>query len=247
MAIHGIVCAKDYMDEDVAYLLGMLYGNGELAEQGTTRRIVITLAIRQRNPIKDIADMDVAAMNERSLNVVRRRINELLDANVDVETESPTKARLTAVFTRKTMAWRNLLCLCSRGTSRGTFRLPKAFFAMDRIYHEEFVRGFADAAVTPNLGDRLPGGGPHRIAFPVVYRNKRFANQLHKLLVQLDVTDEDVGLLSGSGKVRGGTDREHRIRVYAERFVAIGFSFEHKQKMLEWMAQKNRELSADAT
>lgn len=170
----GIVMGGDYIDEDVAYFLGMLFGNGQLIEDGSLRRIVITLAIRQRQPLNIPGKkLDVAAMNERSLNKVRRRINELLDANVDVDHLNDTKAELTAVFTKKTIAWRDIRYLTSNGASRSSFVLPSEFPSLPKTYQREFVRGFADAACTPNKGDRLPNEGPYRIAFPVLFSNLR--------------------------------------------------------------------------
>jgi len=77
-----------------------------------------------------------------------------------VATERRGKATLAAVFVKPTITWRNLKCLCSRGTDRSNFRLPEAFLELARkqpALAEEFLRGFADVAVTPSSADNAWG------------------------------------------------------------------------------------------
>jgi len=237
---------QDYMDTDMAYLLGMVFAHGQLITQGDIRRLVITVPIRQTAPRlpegKSLPhEIDIAAENERSVNQVQRRINELLEVNVNVSAPTRRNVRLTAVFTKRTIGWRNLECLCMGGTNPASFQLPMFFFRLEREIRKEFIRGYADAAVTPNAGDALPA--PHniqRVAFPVVYANERFAAQLLKLLRGAGL--KSASMLSGSPKVRGGRPREHRIRIRADEYEAIGFSFRHKQEMLRLLAEYNREL-----
>ena len=44
----------------------------------------------------------------------------------------------------------------------------------------------------------------------------------------------------------GRAFREHQINIFAEPFLQIGFSFRHKQKVLEEFAQKDRERLPNA-
>jgi len=235
----------DYLDKDVAYLLGMLFGNGQFIERGDTRTILINIRIVQPKPKLPPGctlpePFDIARENERSLNAVRTRINELLEANVDVIQVGPKTSTLKAVFTKRTISWRNLKLLTSDGSSRHDFRLPKLFFDSEPSILKEFVRGFADVCVTPNAGDALPQG-IQRIAFPVVYPNKTFARQLQRILKSLGV--KTVNLCEGEASKRGGRAREHRIRVYADEYddAKIGFTFRHKQELLEILANYNRQ------
>ena len=172
------------MDNDVAYLLGMLFGRGQLIEDGDVRRAIITLDIRRtlpKLPPGITVQMDLDLENERALGLARRRVNELLDANVDITPVKEGQTALTAIFVKRTIAWRDLKVLCSNGTDRSNFRLPKVFFEFDKGIHLEFLRGFADVAVMPSWADNA-WGTKARIAFPVVHANIYFARQLRKLL-----------------------------------------------------------------
>ena len=241
------------MDGDVAYLLGMIFAHGKLiADPSGVRRLVIDLPIRQDRPRMPrgfrLPDMNIAAENERALTCARRRINELLEVNVDLTTSANRKtATLTAVFTKRTVAWRDIECLCSGGMDRKNFYLPGFFFDFPPEIHKHFVQGFADAASTPGTGDYMPSGRGkvYRIAFPVVYDNLRFARQLKKLFEKLGIR---AGLLSGDPKKRGGKPREHRIRMRAEEYLAIGFSdcFKHKNLLLNALASANRKPKRNA-
>lgn len=244
-ASSGVVCADDYIDEEVAYLLGMLFGRGQLIDDGNVRRLIITLDIRKRKPVMPPGfevEMDLDLENERALNYARRCVNDLLDANVDVSPIRQGKASLTAVFVKRTIAWRDLELLCSNGRDRASFVLPEFFFDLPSDYHKEFVRGFADIAVTPSFSDYVGKRDDNpvaRIAFPVVHDNMRFATQLLELLNVLGVK---ASLLEGSPRIRG-SKKEHRIRMYADHYEKIGFHFEHKQTLLTKLAQYNRKVA----
>lgn len=238
------VCAVpgcgDYIDTDVAYLVGMLFGRGQLVESAGTRRLIITLKIRRTMPATPPGmpiKMDLDLENERALNVARRRINDLLDANVDVSTPKRGIATMTAVFVKPTIAWRDLKCLCSGGTDHSNFRLPDQFFQVARTLHKEFLRGFADVAVMPGYSDRDQARRV-RIAFPVVHDNQVFARQLVKLF---EVVGVEARLLPGTAAKRGAR-KEHRIRAYAEDYEKVGFAFPHKQRLLKLFADYNRTL-----
>lgn len=56
--------------------------------------------------------------------------------------------------------------------------------------------------------------------------------------------DIDAKLLEGSAKKRGGTKREHRIRIYVEEYEKIGFHFPHKNELLKLLSDYNRSLTA---
>lgn len=247
MGATAVIAGEDYIDEDVAYLLGMLFGRGQLIDQGDVRRLVITLHIRRDIPklppgVK-APSLNLDLENERALNAARRRINDLLDANVDIHTKKQGKtsrATLTAVFVKPTIAWRDLRYLCSNGSDNSNFLLPESFFALPETLYKEFLRGFGDVAVTPSYADNA-WGQQARIAFPVVHNNTEFAQQLLTIFEQLDIAAQ---LLEGSASKRGGTRREHRIRLYAEEYEKVGFHFSHKNELLKILAEFNRHHSS---
>lgn len=253
----------DYLDGDTAYLLGMLFGRGKLLDYGSCRYVQVELEIRRTTPklppldelglpqnlyqkLRTLVDMDLALENERAVSRLRERMTELLEGNVEVIPLGQQRVVLRVGYFRHNLIWRNLKLLCGNGTDRGNFALPKDFFRQNGDILKQFLRGFADVAVTPSYADRDQAKRV-RVAFPVVHRNEKFANQLKKIFRKLTVR---ASLLLGDPDKRG-SEKEHRLRVYAEDFWPIGFSeyFPHKNELLEafrdwntWIRSRSQNL-----
>jgi len=234
-----MILGDDYIDTDVAYLLGMLFGRGSLTEKGNIRTLLVRVRILRRTPKLPpgaALDLDLEMENERALNRVRSRINELVGADVDILNVAPGESHLRAIFVKNTIGWRDLRLLTSDGSDNSDFLLPKEFLKAPGPVLREFVRGFADVAVMPSFSDNHFGKHA-RIAFPVVFANRKFAKQLMKILKALNT---DPKFLSGDPAKRGGSVKEHRIRLYADEYSAVGFSFDHKNEILKLLVDHNR-------
>jgi hypothetical protein len=114
----------------------------------------------------------------------------------------------------------------------------------------EYIRGFADASATPTNSDHVQfgAGSPkfQRIVLQVNHNNWFLPVQICRLLqVHLKVPVQHI--LWGHPNLRDSNVRgrqwakEHRLRIYAEDFLPIGFQFAFKQKILLEMARFNRE------
>ncbi|HEV2380634.1 MAG TPA: hypothetical protein VG206_12670 [Terriglobia bacterium] len=191
--------------------------------------------------------VDIRMAMRLSLDDVRNRINELLEVNVKIE-PSKFNNQLVAVFTKNTMAWRNLTTLFAGRDSYDTFELPPVLFETPREIQLEFMRGFADAAATPSRADyaQFGAGAPvlHRIVLQVQHNNWILPIQICRMLqVHLDVPVQHI--LWGHPNMRDPHNRgkqwakEHRIRIYAENFMPVGFRFAFKQQILQEMASHN--------
>ena len=182
------------------------------------------------------------------LDDVRNRINELLEVNVAIV---PTRynTQLLAIFTKNTMAWRNLTTLLSHKSSYEAFEVPAIIFQVPREIQLEYIRGFADASATPSHSDYVQygSGSPkfHRIVLQVTHDNWTLPIQICRLLqTNLEVPVQHI--LWGHPNLRDPKGRgkkqqwakEHRIRIYAQDFLRVGFS-PFKQKILDEMAQIN--------
>ena len=229
-----------YVDDDVAYLLGMLFARGELRDRGSARRLIVTWDIRRlqpKLPPETPLVMDLDVENLRAVNNLRPRINELLEAEIDILSPRPGKIHLMVTFRNRTVGWRNLVALCGTSTNRYDFRIPEIIFNASRSIREEFLKGFADVAVTPSFADNAFGSRA-RIAFPVVHDNRPLGQELCRLFDSLGI---EAKLLPGTPAKRG-SKKEHRIRPFPEEFLPVGFSFPHKQALLETLVEYNRGL-----
>ena len=112
----------DYLDEDTAYLLGMLFGRGKLLDYGSCRFVVVELEIRRTTPklpplhepglpqdlqqkLQSLAGMNLALENERAVSRLRERMTELLESNVDVIQLSQQRVALRVGYFRHNLIW----------------------------------------------------------------------------------------------------------------------------------------------
>lgn len=251
----AVITADDYLDPDVAYLLGLIAARGRFHVEGDIRRLIIDFPFRlfeARPPKGSKLRFNVPQEVRLCLDDVRNRINELLEVNVKIN-RSKFNNQLLAVFTKNTMSWRNLTTLFAGKSSYQEFSVPSVLFEVPRDIQLEFVRGFADASATPSSADYAQFGSDspklHRIVLQIQHDNWMLPIHICRLLqVSLGVPVQHI--LWGHPNIRnprgGGTQwaKEHRIRIYADNFLPVGFHFGFKQKILEEMAAHNRHFGA---
>lgn len=118
---------QDYLDEDVAYLLGLLLVRGQLRQTDGVKQLILDF------PFKNLEAASVRRkFNQRneillSLMPIRERINELLEVNLRQELGEHS-VQLIADFTKNTMAWRNLRMLTQSKQDFRHFEVPKLIF-----------------------------------------------------------------------------------------------------------------------
>lgn len=238
---------EDYMDEDVAYLMGLILVRGTLVEERDIKRLNIEF------PYKSLEATGIkTSINQRdalllSVNSIRERVNELLDVDFKVE-DLNNSVILSAVFTKNTMAWRNLKLLLGGKTSYTEFQLNPAFYEASTDVKKELIRGIADATGTIRPSNNYYGR--HRIYFEINNSNWYLPIQICKLL------QEGIGV--GVQLIQWGHPnlreperidvnpesstwaREHQIKIFPEEFESIGFCASHKQKILEEFIEYNK-------
>jgi len=239
----------DYIDGDVAYILGMIMVRGEFQKDDSSKTLLIDFPY-QLMTIQGLPGGNLKFNQETviklSLGGVRNKIEELLGTAVSLE-EGNNVITLKANFSHNTMAWRDLKLLTKNKTDYKEFEIPDVIFSAPTDIQEEFIRGIADAASSPSYSDR-DQGDMQRIVIQFANQNWFLPIQVCKLLQQhLNVSVQHI--LWGHPNVRcpngTGTNwaKEHRMRIYAEEFTKIGFNFGYKQEILEELAEYNKEKS----
>lgn len=247
----AFICVDDYLDPDVAYLLGLITARGQFHVDGDVRRLVINFPYRiftARPPEGSKLHFDMRTEMRLCLDDVRNRINELLEVNVSI-VQSKGNTQLVAIFTKNTMSWRNLTTLLRHRSSFREFEVPEVIYETPRDIQLEYARGFADASATPSHSDyeQYGAGSPkfHRIVLQVNHENWLLPIQICRLL-QVDLGVPVQHILWGHPNLRDSGNRgkqwakEHRIRIFSEEFLSVGFQFPFKQRILEAMAEINR-------
>lgn len=236
----------DYIDEDVAYLLGMIYARGEFQDTATRKSFNITLENTsiEAEGIRSTTTHKVGKM--MSLPKILERVSDILETDLRHK-DHENSLILYANFTRSSIGWRDLRFLTNYKYSHREFCLPDFFFDLEIPIKEQFLKGFCDIAgyVRKSNADR---SGFHRIYLQISNKNWILPTQICKLL-QVDFGIPVQSLQWGHPntrephriKVKPSSStwaKEHQIRIYADEF-GIGFGFDYKQKILEELARYN--------
>jgi hypothetical protein len=243
---------EQYFDSDMAYLLGMIMARGELFDDARRRLLTISFPFRSETPTLPEGSrlaIDFETGYRMAIEGIRTRIQQLLGEFVDSAT-ARNLVTLTVAFPQVTIAWRNIKALCGGRTTYRHFSIPPAVIAAPVTQQHEFVRGFVDAAAIPSASDVDPNG-LHRISIQIQHDNWGLPIQLCSL-IQCSLGVPVQNILWGHPNLRapsGGTAwaKEHRMRVYADRFLAIGFAFPWKQQVLQELAQVNSAAAGRST
>jgi hypothetical protein len=256
--VPAFICVDDYLDPDVAYLLGLITARGKFHVEGDVRRLVVNFPYRlfeAKPPEGSELHFDIPTQMRLCLDDVRSRINELLEVNVSIMV-ARRNTQLVAVFTKNTMSWRNLTTLLQQKDSFQEFEVPPVIYQAPRDIQLEYARGFADASATPSHSDYVQYAKTlpklHRVVLQIQHDNWLLPLQICRLL-QVHLNVHVQGILWGHPNLRDSSNRgkqwakEHRIRVFAEDFLPVGFHFPFKQQILEAMAEINRQQEHAST
>ncbi len=232
--------AIDYLDADVAYLLGMLVARGELLATENVYRVVVRFPkgalLAQGETLQFQTDKEIRLGIER----IRERLQELLGADIHT-VDSGESLDLVTRMTRNTMAWRNLSMLLANRTSFPYFAIPEVFFdeSTPIDFKREFLRGYADVAgnIRPANRDQA---GRHRVRLDILNYPTNWQVPVQLCLLLQEHLKVPVPLITWGHPNLGREWREHQLNVYAEDFMAIGFYFDYKQAILEELAELNR-------
>jgi hypothetical protein len=242
----------DYIDEDVAYLIGLITARGEIVDQAEVKRISIEFPFRNlevEGIKKKVTQRDRILL---SLDRVINRVNELADVNVR-QIEGEHSVYLVLETLKNTMFLRNIKMLMKGKTSYYQFEVPAQIFESDDSIKKEFIRGFADVAGSARWSNRNQWGkcrvyldvlnSPYNWYLPV-----QICHLLQDhLRIPVDVIQwghpntRDPYLEEYNAGRRDAWAREHQIKIFADDFEKIGFYMSHKQEILEELAEYNRE------
>ena len=239
------LACENYLDPDVAYLLGMIVGRGSFTDSGDNRRLVIEFPYRAlyasgiSETFKQKIHLQVA------VNQIRDRIQQLVDAAFSIDITN-TNVRFIMRFMYNSMAWRNLRFITESFQNYRTSTVPPRIFDAPADIQREFVRGLADVCGFVRTSNKYYRGR-HRVYIEIPGKNWRLPITLCRLLqVNLGVSVQMIQWNHPNTRIPTKTDskltgREHQIKIFAEAFQSIGFHVDYKQTILDEFANFNKD------
>jgi hypothetical protein len=140
-------------------------------------------------------------------------------------------------FNSSTMVWRNIKTLMLGRNNYYEFEINPIIYKLPYSIQSNFIKGFDDAASMPSEKDYDGRINRQRIVLQFPHDNWKLPVQMCKLLQEcLDVSV--IHIMYGHPSLGRGF-REHRMRIYPEEFVKIGYGFQFKQEILNALIEKN--------
>jgi hypothetical protein len=225
----------------------MIVARGTLVERAALREIIIEFPYQNLNIEIDDEDrhrsIDIPQSIELGLGRIRERVLELLDCDIKIN-RFDNSLHMVLTMTRRTMSWRNILLHLGDKTNFRVMNVPEMLFhpSITTDIRMEFIRGYADVAGNIRRANRYIDGR-NRVRLDVLNDNWQLPVQLCRLLqIDLDVPVQNV---TWGHPNLGRNLREHQINIFATPFSRIGFSFSHKQEVLQHFIEQDSDKNED--
>jgi len=238
---------NDYIDVDLAYILGLIYGHGNIIERGDSLRISIEFSFKKKE-LEEVQEIkDIRNAIEISISKIRERIRETLGCEVRLLFEE-NSAKIILIFLSRNISYRIIREFTQWKSSYKNFIIPDYFFDAPIDILREFMIGISDNTgyIRSSNYDQI---GRHRVYLQINNSNWYLPVQLcfilqRKLDIPVQLIQWGHPNTREPNKIDVNSDytnwaREHQIKIHAEEFLKIGFNFQYKQKLVENLANEN--------
>lgn len=227
------------MNGDMAYLLGMIAGNGEIQRGSNETTVIIEI------PFKNLTDdlgRDVSVYVSSSLFDINSRLEPVIGRGF---VASNTKNSIKISFTKnnKDYVITEIRKYIPEGLIHNDMRLSPRVFDFDRDEIIEFLRGFSDVTGYIRKSNRYMGHDHAHRVYLEVPGNWDMVIDICNLLKKVGVPVQNIDF--GHPNIRDGKvtkysqgnknfwKKEHQIKIFANEFLPIGFNIKHKNTLLD--------------
>jgi len=232
------------MNTQMAYLIGMILGNGEI--QRNTNNTTITIEIPHKN-LRDDEGLEVSVYVKSSLADIRDIIEPLIGHSLPI---SQTKTVTSISFTKQNedYAMREILRFIGSGVHHSTMTMNDELFNISTDEKKELLRGIADVTGYIRKSNKAFGEEGHHRVYIEIPGNWQFVIDIANMLKRLDIPVQTIDFGhpnfrdSHLKKYNEGKPnywkKEHQVKIWANEFLPIGFNIVHKQRALAKYAEE---------
>lgn len=233
------------MNNQMAYLVGMILGNGEV--QRNNDSVKITIEIPHKN-LRDDQGLDVPIYVQASLLNIQGVIKPLLGDIPLIISETRKATKISFSKSNQDYTMREILKFIGAGVHHSTMTMNDELFKMTTDEKKELLRGIADVTGYIRSSNRAYGQtGYHRVYIEIPGNWQLvidIANMLKTLDIPVQTIDfghpnfRDSNLNKYNEGSRNYWKKEHQLKIWANEFLPIGFNIVHKQRALEQYAEE---------
>lgn len=233
------------MNVEMAYLLGMITGNGEIQRGPTETTISIDIPHKK---LETEFQNDVGIYVRASITDIRTVLEPLLGTSLTFS----QNANYSLIFFRKPnedYLMREVLRYVDGATSSDNVRISPEIFNFTFDERKQFVKGFADVTGYIRRSNYAFSEPNYRVYFEIPH-NWRLVIDFCNLLKSIDIPVQAIDWAHPNmrdGNLtkynQGKCDfwkKEHQVKVWALEFQSVGFVVLHKQQALDYFAEEQK-------
>lgn len=233
------------MNVEMAYLLGLILGNGEI--QRGLRETTVTVDLPYKNLYTD--DFKDVAIYVRASIVDIRAIIEPLIGRELIVTQFNNSTKLSFTKNNSEYVIREIIRLNEKGTHHSTMKMDPELFTYGNEEKRSLLRGIADSTGYIRRSNAYIDGA-HRVYIEIPGNWNMvidIANMLRDVDIPVQTIDfghpnfRDANMVKYNAGNRKFWKKEHQVKIFANEFLPIGFNITHKQEALERYSEETLE------
>lgn len=233
------------MNVEMAYLLGMVTGNGEI--QRGPSETTITIEIPHKK-LETEFQHDVTIYVRASITDIRQALEPLLGTALAF-TQNANVSLLSFRKPNEDYLMREILRYIGGATSSDNVRISPEVYDFTYDERKQFVKGFADVTGYIRRSNYAFTEPNYRVYFEIPHNwglVVDFCNLLKSIDIPVQAIDwahpnmRDGGLKKYNQGKPDFWKKEHQVKVWALEYQPIGFVILHKQQALDYFAEEQK-------
>ena len=232
------------MNIEMAYLLGMICGNGEI--QRTSTNTIVSIDIPHKKLQTDEIH-DVKLYVKASISDIRTIVEPLVGAGLDfIQNPSSTVLSFTKLNTDYLI--REINRFTNNAVSNNDIVIHQDIFLCSLDERKQFIKGFADVTGYIRRSNYYIGGKHQHRVYLEIPHNWQMVIDICNLLKSTDIPVQNIDWAHPNmrdGKLtkynqgqKSFWKKEHQVKVWANEFLPVGFGIIHKQQALEMFSDE---------
>ncbi|MBO4520570.1 MAG: hypothetical protein J5787_05135 [Alphaproteobacteria bacterium] len=233
------------MNVEMAYLLGMIVGNGEI--QRGTIETTISIDIPHKK-LETEFQHDVGIYVKASITDIRNVLEPLLGTSLNF-TQNANVSLLSFRKPNEDYLMREILRYIGGATSSDNARISQEMFGFTFDERKHFVKGFADVTGYIRRSNYAFSEPNYRVYFEIPHNwglVVDFCNLLKSIDIPVQAIDwahpnmRDGNLTKYNQGKSDFWKKEHQVKVWALEYQPVGFVVLHKQQALDYFAKEQK-------
>ena len=232
------------MNTQMAYLIGMILGNGEIQRNSNSTTVTIDIPYKKLK-IDDCQDVPIYV--KASIIDIKGVIEPLIGEDL-VVSQAKTSTKMTFTKRNEDYTMREIMRFIGGGVQHKSMTMNEELFDITTDEKKELLRGLADVTGHIRRSNQAFGQvGAHRVYIEIP-ANWQMVIDLANMLKDLDIPIQSIDF--GHPNFRdaqrtkydnGNHDfwkKEHQLKIWANEFLPVGFNITHKNNALQRYAEE---------